>query len=121
MYKTEQTRSKYSHYVVNGGIIYNDDGTIYTGESNTSGTTTGNSSNLGNNSAGSGLLNSIPGMLNTVGNVLSNIFSPSSKYTSTMYENMYEQEKRTTNLLIGVVVALVILAFVFIILKNRKG
>lgn len=120
MYKTPQTRSKYSHYTGEEiGPVMEDGSFYYNTTSSGSGTATG--SNLGNNSSGSGLLNAIPGMLNTVGNVLSNIFSPSSQYTSTMYENMYDQEKRTTNLLIGVVVALVILAFVFIVIKNRKG
>ena len=47
------------------------------------------------------------------------IFGTSDKYTSMAYQNMYNEEKKMTRVMIGIVVALVLLAFAFIILKKK--
>lgn len=36
-----------------------------------------------------------------------------------MYQTMYNQERKTANLLIGIVVAFVLLAFAFLIIKKK--
>lgn len=77
-------------------------------------------SGLGKDTNGSGLLKFFGGLANTLGSVATSIWGTSDRYTATAYQNMYNQEKRTTNLLIGIVVALVLLAFVFLIIKKNK-
>lgn len=77
------------------------------------------SSGLGTDTSGSGFLSQIPGLVNTLGSVVTSIWGTSDNTRAEMWSNMYAQEKRTTNVLIGIVVALVLLAFVFLIIKKK--
>ena len=112
-------KPRYSNYV--GGpdmSIFTDLGT--SGDyselpQNGSGTNTG----LGQDTSGSGFWGSLPGLINSVGSVVSSIWGKSDGYVANMYSGLYQQEKKTTNLLIGILVALVLLAFVFIIIKKK--
>lgn len=85
--------------------------------SNESATGTG----LGTDTSGSGSFNfgMVGDWLNTGANIVNSIWGSSDKYVANMYQNMYAQEKKTTNLMIGIIVALVLLAFVFIIIKKK--
>lgn len=85
--------------------------------SNESATGTG----LGTDTSGSGSFNygMIGDWLNSASGLVSSIWGTSDKYVANMYQNMYAQEKKTTNLMIGIIVALVLLAFVFIIIKKK--
>ena len=59
------------------------------------------------------------GALGSLTNMFSNIWGRSSIYSSEMYQQMLEQEKKTTKWLIGIVIGLVLLAFAYIILKKK--
>lgn len=116
--QSDALKPRMSNYYYNplDGKVYNDDGTLATAANN--GAAAGNG--LGKDTNGSGLLNFFGGLANTLGSVATSIWGTSDRYTATAYQNMYNQEKRTTNLLIGIVVALVLLAFVFLIIKKNK-
>ena len=51
--------------------------------------------------------------------IVGSIWGQGDKYSSLAYQSMYEQEKQTTKILIGIVIALVLLAFAFLILKKK--
>ena len=103
--------SNYDPYEAPIGPPMDDGSFTYNNGSSTSG--------LGTDTSGSGFLSQIPGLVNTLGSVVSSIWGNSDKPIANMYNNMYQQERRTTNVLIGVVVALVLLAFVFLIIKKK--
>jgi hypothetical protein len=79
------------------------------------------STGLGTDTSGSGSFNygMIGDWLNAASGVVTSIWGSSDKYVADMYQNMYAQEKKTTNLMIGIVVAVVLLAFVFLIIKKK--
>jgi hypothetical protein len=76
---------------------------------------------LGQDTSGSGAFNwaLIGDWLNSAGNIVTGVWGSSDKYTAMAYETMYNQEKKTSNLMIGIVVALVLLAFAFLIIKRK--
>lgn len=79
------------------------------------------STGLGTNTSGSGSFNygMIGDWLNAASGVVTSIWGTSDKYIADMYEAMYNQEKKTNNLMIGIVVAIVLMAFVFLIIKKK--
>lgn len=76
---------------------------------------------LGTDTSGSGSFNygMIGDWLNAASGVVTSIWGTSDKYIASMYEAMYNQEKKTNNLMIGIVVAVVLMAFVFLIIKKK--
>lgn len=80
-----------------------------------------NSGTLGNNSSGSGTFNwgFVGDWLNAATNAITGIWGTSDRYVANAYQQMYNQERKNTNLLIGIVVALLLLAFAFLILKKK--
>lgn len=59
-------------------------------------------------------------LLKSGSSIASSIWGKDDKYTAMAYQSMYEQEKQTTKILIGVLVALVLLIFAFLIISKRK-
>ena len=57
--------------------------------------------------------------LNAASNAITGIWGTSDRYVANAYQTMYNQERKNTNLLIGIVVALLLLAFAFLILKKK--
>ena len=76
---------------------------------------------IGTNTSGSGVFNwsYVGDWLNSAANIVTGIWGTSDKYMSNAYQTMYNQERKTSNLLIGIVVAIVLLAFVFLIVKKK--
>ena len=79
--------------------------------------TTGGS--LGKDSSGSGIWDNVGGWLDSVADIVTGVWGSSDKYMADAYQTMYAQERKTTNLLIGIVVAFVLLAFAFLIIKKK--
>lgn len=81
--------------------------------------TTGTS--LGKDSSGSGTFNwgFVGDWLNSASNAITGIWGTSDRYVANAYQTMYNQERKNTNLLIGIVVALLLLAFAFLIIKKK--
>lgn len=81
----------------------------------------GEGTELGQDSSGSGTFNwgFVGDWLNSASNVITGIWGTSDKYVANAYQTMYNQERKNTNLLIGIVVALLLLAFAFLILKKK--
>lgn len=87
----------------------------YDGEA--SGATGGNG--LGQDTSGSGIWGNVGGWLDSISDIVTGIWGTSDKYMANAYQTMYNQERKTTNLLIGIVVAFVLLAFAFLIIKKK--
>lgn len=115
--QSDALKPRMSNYYYNplDGKVYNDDGTLATADNN--GAAAGNG--LGKDDKGSGLLSFFGGLANTLGSVATSIWGTSDNVRADMWRQMAEQEKKTTNLMIGIVVALVLLAFVFLIIKKK--
>lgn len=80
-----------------------------------------NDDGLGQSSSGSGTFNwsFVGDWLNSASNAITGIWGTSDKYLANAYQTMYNQERKNTNLLIGIVVALLLLAFAFLIIKKK--
>lgn len=87
-----------------------EDGSFYTSQGQ---------SGLGKDTSGSGVLGFIGDLTGTLANVATSIWGSSDKYLASQYATLYNQEKKTTNILIGVVAVLVVLAFVFLVIKKK--
>lgn len=76
---------------------------------------------LGQDSSGSGTFSwaYVGDWLNSAADIFTGIWGTSDKYAANAYQSMYNQERKNTNLLIGIVVALLLLAFAFLILKKK--
>lgn len=88
--------------------------------SNDDATTT--DADLGQNTSGSGAFNwgsFLSDLLKSGSSIIGSIWGKDSQYTAMAYQSMYEQEQKTNKLLIGIVIALVVLAFAFLILKKK--
>ena len=87
-----------------------DDGSFY---SNTAG--------LGQDTSSSGAFSwgYVGDWLRSAANVVTGIWGTSDKYVANAYQTMYNQERKNANILIFIVVALVLLAFAFLILKKK--
>lgn len=98
-------------------------GGFWDGYENTGGLTGGHgnnsSSGLGTNTSGSGIWNNVGGWLDSIANIVTGVWGTSDKYMANAYQTMYNQERKTANLLIGIVVAFVLLAFAFLIIKKK--
>ena len=77
--------------------------------------TTGNTYTLGSDVSGSGIFNTI---INALSGVATSIWGKTDN-SAALWQSQYEQEKKTNKLLIGVVIALVVLAFAFLIIKRK--
>lgn len=104
------TRKRYSNY----------DGTEV-GPTLPNGDFYSNTNGLGTDTSGSGTFNwgFVGDWLNSASNVITGIWGTSDRYVANAYQNMYNQERKNSNLLIGIVVALVLLAFAFLIIKKK--
>lgn len=58
-------------------------------------------------------------LLKSGSSIIGSIWGKGDQYTAMAYQSMYEQEKQTTKILIGIVIALVVLAFAFLIIKRK--
>lgn len=103
-------RPRYSNY--NGSEVgpAMDDGSFYS-----------NSGGLGRDTSGSGAFSwgYVGDWLRSAANVVTGIWGTSDKYVANAYQTMYNQERKNANILIFIVVALVLLAFAFLILKKK--
>ena len=90
----------------------------YDGEG-TGATTTTTGGKLGTDTSGSGIWNNVGGWLDIIANIVTGVWGTSDKYMANAYQTMYNQERKTANLLIGIVVAFVLLAFAFLIIKKK--
>lgn len=81
----------------------------------------GDSSGLGKDNSGSGTFSwgFVGDWLNAISNTVNGVWGTSDKYQAAAYQNMYNQERKNTNLLIGIVVGLLLLAFAFLLLKKK--
>lgn len=84
-----------------------------------SGNSSGSGSGLGQNTSGSGIWGNVGGWLDSISDIVTGIWGTSDKYMANAYQTMYNQERKTANLLIGIVVAFVLLAFAFLIIKKK--
>lgn len=81
--------------------------------------TTSTDGKLGQDNTGSGIWDNVGGWLNSVSDIVTGIWGTSDKYMANAYQTMYNQERKTNNMLIGIVVAIVLLAFAFLIIKKK--
>ena len=115
MFKTEQTRSRYSHYVVKGGIIYNDDGTVYTGsQSGAIGETPTEGGWTAQNT-----VDTINTGANLIQTVLTSIFGRNNIQQAQYTSELYKQEQRT-NTILWVVLGLVLALGVVLVIRKTK-
>lgn len=89
----------------------------YSNDTATATNTTGSGSS--SSSGGSFDWGLIGGWLNSLGGVATGIWGTSDKYTSQMYAQMYEQQRRA-NTIIWVVIGLVLALGVFLVIRKTK-
>ena len=89
--------------------------------SNYDGEESAQTGSLGQNTSGSGVFNweYVGDWLNSAANIVTGVWGTGDKYMANAYQTMYNQERKTANLLIGIVVAFVLLAFAFLIIKKK--
>ncbi|MCR5040054.1 MAG: hypothetical protein K6A94_12065 [Bacteroidales bacterium] len=75
---------------------------------------------LGKDESGSGIWGSVVDIVNSVSGTISSIWGTNDKTRAEYINQLYYKEQQTTRILIGIIVALVLLAFVFLIIKNKK-
>ncbi len=80
-----------------------------------------NNKGLGDDTSGSGAFNwdNVNDWVDSVANIITGVWGTGDKHIANAYQIMYNQERKTTNLLIGIVVAFVLLAFAFLIIKKK--
>lgn len=81
----------------------------------------GTGEGLGTDTSGSGTFNwaFVGDWLNSAANVVTGIWGTSDRYTANAYQSILEQERKNNNLLIAFVVALLLFAFAYLILKKK--
>lgn len=108
------------YYDSNLGIIRNDDGTIYTGDSTGSGS--GSGAGLGKDNSGSGMFDwgsFVNTLLSSGTSIVNSIWGKSDTWKADAYNTLYEQEKKT-NTILWVVIGLIVALGVFLVIRKTK-
>ena len=77
---------------------------------------------LGQDTSGSGAFNWGSFFSNLFGagsSIVTSVWGTSDKYMANAYQTMYNNERKTTNTMIAIVIAFVLLAFAFLLLKKK--
>lgn len=90
--------------------------------SNETATGSDGGSGLGTGSSGSGVFDwggFFSDLFGAGSNIVTSVWGTGDKYMANAYQTMYNNERKTTNTMIAIVIAFVLLAFAFLLLKKK--